>query len=263
MLKKKLAAILLIFGVIPLGVLLIVLLGMWQDVQKLKDHYPVFDKKKADYVLVNKKPKHWISVNKISKVARWAIIVSEDWAFYEHEGLDTRQLFKVIEESYEAGEFVRGASTITQQVIKNALLGPQKTLTRKVKEMIMATMLEKTLTKDQILEHYLNLIELGEDIYGVRAGARLYFQKHPAKLNAKEGAFLAMLLPSPIRYSQSYRNQKLTPFAHEQINDILVKLRQANIINEAQREAASREVLSFESINYFGEDFLDVTKEFE
>ena len=72
-----------------------------------------------------------------------------------------------------------------------------------------------------------------------------------------------MLLPSPIRYSQSYRKQKLTPFAHEQINDILVKLRQANIINESQREAASREVLSFESINYFGEDFLDVTKEFE
>ena len=234
----------------------------WFQVQKLKSHYPVYDLQTKKYVLKKEKPKNWIGIDDVSKVARWAILVSEDWAFYQHQGLDLNQLEEALRESYQKRKFVRGASTITQQVVKNALLDSRKTIQRKLKEMVMATMLEKTLTKDQILEIYLNLIELGPELYGIKKASFFYFQKKPSLLNAKEGAFLAMLLPSPIRYSQSYRNQKLTPFAKDQIEDILIKLRQARVINEEQRQKERRRVLSFESTSYFGEDLFDINKEF-
>lgn len=231
------------------------------EVQKLKKFYPYFNIKTQKYELVEKRPKSWVSIDKISKYAKWAIIVSEDWAFYDHNGLDFNQLERVIEESVQEQKLTRGASTITQQVIKNALLSSEKTIIRKAKEMVMAYMLEKIMEKDQILENYLNLIELGSDLYGIKLAADYYFQKKPAQLNAKEGAFLAMLLPSPKRYSQSFRNQKLTKFASQQIQEILVKLRQAGIITEEERQRELRQVLSFEVINYFGEDLLDIEKE--
>ena len=261
MLKKYLKAILLISLVLIVAIPSILLVGYCSDVSKLKNHYPVWDQKTEQYILTKKKPKHWVSVKEVSHVAKWAIIVSEDWAFYDHNGLDFQQLEKVVEESVEEKTLTRGASTITQQVIKNSVLTPEKTLTRKFTEMVLALMVEKILTKDQILEHYLNLIELGENLYGIKAGSKFYFDKKPSKLNAKEGAFLAMLLPSPKRYSQSYRNQKLTEFAKEQVEDILIKLRQAGIITEEQRQVERRRVLSFEVMNYFGEDLLSVEKE--
>lgn len=261
MLKKSRKAILLILLTLCLAIPPIFLVGLYSEVLKLKDHYPVFSSEKNEYVLVKKKPNHWVSINEISHLAKWAIIVSEDWAFFDHKGLDLNQLEKVLEESLEERSFVRGASTITQQVIKNSLLTSEKTLSRKIKEMIMALMLENILTKNEILEHYMNLIELGEGLFGIKKASQFYFQKKPSKLNAKEGAFLAMLLPSPIRYSQSYRNQKLTPFAKAQVEEILVKLRQANIITEEQRQVERRRVLSFEALNYFGEDLLSIEKE--
>lgn len=261
MLKKNRIAIFLIFLALTLAIPLIFLVGYYFEVSKLENHYPVFDSERQEYVLQDKRPEHWVTLSEVSDYAKWAIVVSEDWAFFQHQGLDFQQLEKVVEESVEEQTLTRGASTITQQVIKNAILTPEKTITRKLKEMIMALMLEKILTKDKILEHYLNLIELGENIYGIKAGSNFYFDKLPSKLNAKEGAFLAMLLPSPTRYSQSFRNKKLTEFAKTQIEEILVKLRQARIITEEQRQVERRRVLSFEVMNYFGEDLLDIEKE--
>lgn len=254
-------AILLILLGLVVFIPLIFLLSLYLNVQKLTHSYPVYDLKSDQYKLVKEKPKTWIAEKDISEYAKWAIIVSEDWAFFDHNGLDFNQLTKVLEESVEEKKLVRGASTITQQVVKNSLLTPRKTLTRKFKEMIMALMLEKVLSKKQILEIYLNLIELGKDLYGIKPAAEFYFQKKPIQLNAKEGAFLAMLLPSPVRYAQSFRAQKLTDFARTQIGEILVKMRQAGIISEEQRQEQARKVLSFEALNYFGEDILDIEKE--
>ncbi|MAZ49958.1 MAG: hypothetical protein CME65_15455 [Halobacteriovoraceae bacterium] len=261
MLKKSRIAILLILLVSCLLIFLIYLVSLYSDVSLLKNHYPVYSLENQRYELQKTKPEHWVAHSEVSHNAKWAIIVSEDWAFFDHYGIDVNQLEKVIEESLEEQSFVRGASTITQQVVKNALLTPEKTLVRKFNEILMALMLEKILSKDEILEHYLNLIELGEDLYGIKAASQFYFQKKPSKLNAKEGAFLAMLLPSPVRYSQSYRNQKLTEFAKSQIEEILIKLRQARVLTEEQRQVERRRVLSFEVMNYFGEDLLSIEKE--
>lgn len=219
------------------------------DVAKLSDHYIVFDKKEKNYKLDSRRPKNWVSLYDVSKLARWAIIVSEDWAFYQHIGLDFQQLEVVIEESLVQKKLVRGASTITQQVVKNAFLSNERSLWRKYKEFILAIKLEKSLPKNKILEHYLNLVELGDGIYGIRAAAKYYFEKEPRDLTAREGAFLAMLLPSPIKYGSSFREKKLTPFARKVIGQILIKLRQARVYTEEDRLMAMHTRFSWEEFS--------------
>ena len=107
-------------------------------------------------------------------------------------------------------------------------------------------MVEKKIGKDKILEHYINLIELGRGIYGVKSAAYYYFKKKPKYLNAKEGAFLAMLLPSPKRYSQSFRIKELTLYAKEQVSKILKKMKMAKIITDERRIELSGQKLLFE-----------------
>lgn len=219
-------------------------------VEALTGEYPFFDTKEKKYLLSPVKPSHWVRLDQISYNARWAVIVSEDWAFYEHEGIDTRQLKIAIEDSIKKGSLTRGASTITQQVIKNVVLSPKRELSRKFKEILLAYQLEKVLGKDKILEIYLNLVELGRGIYGIKEASYYYFNKHPKNLTAREGAFLAMLLPSPKKYAQSFYDKKLTEFATEQINSILVKLRQAKIIKESERKKEAAQKFFWEE-NFF------------
>lgn len=240
----------IIFLFIPVALLLI-FIGLYfsfiSQVSLLKDHYPVFSVKENSYVLSSKRPEYWLPLKRISKEAQFAIIISEDWAFFEHEGIDINQLKIVIEESIESKELTRGASTITQQVVKNAFLSNERSIFRKLKEFLLAREFEQKFSKEKILEIYLNLIELGDGIYGIKQGSEFYFQKPPAQLNAKEGAFLAMLLPSPIRYSQSFRDKELTDFAKERVDGILMKLKQAKIITESERIGYSYEKLAFET----------------
>ena len=213
------------------------------DIEKLELSYPRFNTELNKYELNQIKPVSWVHINEISNISKWAILVSEDWAFYQHKGVDYQQLKIVLKESFQTFKLARGASTITQQVVKNVFLNSNKSLWRKIKEFIYATRIEKIRTKDQILETYINLIELGPNIYGIKEASKVYFNKEPKNLTAKEGAFLAMLLPSPVKYSQSFRNQKLTPFAIEVIESILVKLRQAKVYSEGDRLTARAQIL--------------------
>lgn len=205
------------------------------DVEILVKNYPYYDLKKHEYKLTHIKPKDWTAIKDISQYAKWAIIVSEDWAFYEHNGLDLFQIKKAIKQSIKEEELVRGASTITQQVVKNTILTNERSLWRKFREAILSYKIEHFLTKNQILEIYLNIIELGDGVYGINKASYYYFQKAPRYLTAREGAFLAMLLPSPKKYSISFRKKELTPFANEIIESILIKLRQADIYTEEER----------------------------
>ena len=194
------------------------------DAGELKDKYTFFNLKKKTYELTLKKPRSWVSVKSVSKKALWAIIVSEDWAFYDHVGIDLRQIKEALEDTFLSGEKIRGASTISQQVIKNALYSNKRSYIRKFKELIATFKLERTLTKDEILEQYINLAEFGQNLYGIKKASYYYFQKSPSKLTAKEGAFLAMLLPSPVKYSISFRKGKLSKYASSTIEKILIKL---------------------------------------
>ena len=143
------------------------------------------------------KDHRWVPYSRISANLKRAVIVTEDSAFWQHEGVDYEQLRESIEVNLERGEFARGASTITQQLAKNLYLSPTKNPLRKLRELMITRRLEIELTKQRILEIYLNVIEWGDGIWGAEAAARRYFRKSAAELNATESALLAGAIANP------------------------------------------------------------------
>jgi monofunctional biosynthetic peptidoglycan transglycosylase len=133
----------------------------------------------------------WASSSHVSSDLKHAILIAEDDAFFQHEGVDFTQLRESIEVDWARGSFTRGASTITQQLAKNLYLSPSRNPLRKMREFIIARRLEAELTKERILELYLNVIELGDGIYGVEAAAQTYFHRPAATLGPAESALLA------------------------------------------------------------------------
>jgi len=130
-----------------------------------------------------------------------AVLATEDRRFYNHFGIDPIGLARALIANLRAGRIVQGGSTITQQVAKNLFLTPERSIKRKVQELLLALWLERTLTKDQILSVYLNRVYLGAGTYGVAAAARRYFNKPAQALNTYEAALLAGLLKAPTRYN--------------------------------------------------------------
>lgn len=189
---------------------------------------------KVQYEKVETPPADWTPLPKINRRLQEAIISSEDGTFYQHPGYDLEQLTKAINSSFVLKKKMRGASTITQQLIKNLYLNKEKVLSRKMSELFFSIMIEKYSDKKKILETYLNIIEYGKDIYGINKASHFYFNKSPSTLNARESAFIAMLLPSPIKYAKSFYKKSLTPFAKSSIDSILLKMRQAGYISEAE-----------------------------
>ena len=139
----------------------------------------------------------WVSYARISANLKRAVIVTEDSAFWRHEGVDYEQLRESMEVNWERGEFARGASTITQQLAKNLYLSPSKNPLRKLRELMITRRLEIELSKQRILEIYLNVIEWGDGVWGAEAAARRYFRKSAADLSASEAALLAGAIANP------------------------------------------------------------------
>ena len=128
--------------------------------------------------------------------SRWDI---PDSGFYIHSGFDTREMKEAFKRNWEEGRTVRGASTITQQLAKNLFLSSERSYPRKLREAVLTYRLEKALSKERILEIYLNVIEWGDGIYGAEAASRDVFGKSASNLSAVEAATLAAMIPSPIR----------------------------------------------------------------
>jgi monofunctional biosynthetic peptidoglycan transglycosylase len=139
----------------------------------------------------------WASYSRISPDLKRAVLVAEDDAFWQHEGVDLGQLQESIEVDWARGKFSRGGSTITQQLAKNLYLSPSKNPLRKLRELIIARRLEAELKKSRILELYLNVIEWGDGVYGVDGAARSYFQKSAAELGPADAALLAAAIVNP------------------------------------------------------------------
>jgi len=216
----------------------------------LKKKYPHVlyhgSKAPSEVVLKDFPPAHWVSISSIPKLVQGAILVSEDWAFYQHEGYDEKQIQEAVKESLEAGKLKRGASTITQQVVRNLYLTKEKSLLRKVHELWLSTKIEKIIGKQKILELYLNIAEMGEGIFGIGEASQMYFQKAPSELRAKEAAFLAMLLPSPKRYSVSFKKGELTGYARRTMRSILNKMVMAHYLTPEERDQEWATPLGFE-----------------
>jgi monofunctional glycosyltransferase len=139
----------------------------------------------------------WIAYNRISPNLTRAVLVAEDDLFWRHEGIDLEQLQESLEADWTRGRFLRGGSTITQQLAKNLYLSPSKNPVRKLRELVIARRLEAELKKARILELYLNVIEWGDGIYGAEAAAQKYFHTSAATLAAADAALLAAAIINP------------------------------------------------------------------
>ena len=138
-----------------------------------------------------------------------AVLVAEDDAFWQHEGLDVEQLQESLEADWASGSFTRGGSTITQQLAKNLYLSPSKNPLRKLRELVIARRLEAELTKSRILELYLNVIEWGDGVYGAEAAARTYFGASASSLGPAESAILAGAIINPRVLNPAHPNARL------------------------------------------------------
>jgi len=140
---------------------------------------------------------HWINYRRISPHLKRAVLVAEDAAFWQHDGVDYDELQKSIELDWARGQLVRGASTITQQLAKNLFLSPSRNPARKLRELVITRRLEAELTKARILELYLNVIEWGDGIYGVEAASENYFGQSASGLAPSSAALLAGAIINP------------------------------------------------------------------
>ena len=151
----------------------------------------------------------WVPYGKISPSLRRAVLVAEDNAFYDHQGVDTQAMKEAFERNWKRGKITHGGSTITQQLAKNLYLSPSRNPLRKIREYFIARSLERNLTKKRILEIYLNVVEMGERVYGADAASRFYFDKAPSALSASEAALLAGCLPNPRLMNPGNPNKRL------------------------------------------------------
>jgi penicillin-binding protein 1A len=172
----------------------------------------------------------FVASEDIPDLVKHAFISAEDKNFYQHHGYDTRGMVAALVEAVQTrGQNMRGASTITQQVMKNFLLDGSRSVERKIKEIILATRLEETLSKDKILELYLNEIFLGKNSYGVAAAAQTYFNKPLSDLAPHEAAMLAAMPQAPGKYDPVTAKERVT----ERRNYVLREMWQNGYIDEA------------------------------
>ncbi len=166
-----------------------------------------YREKDRDYVKHRKKSIYlWTSYREIPELMRQTVIVAEDASFWIHNGIDWFEVKESLKKNIEEGEFARGGSTITQQVAKNLYLKPDKEISRKFKEWLIAFDLERRLKKSRILELYLNIAEWGYNVFGIGAAAEVYFEKSPSDLTLDEMVRLAAVLPNPLEMNPSQIN---------------------------------------------------------
>jgi len=151
----------------------------------------------------------WVPYSRLSQSLKRAVLVAEDDAFWQHEGIDLEQLKISIQRDIERGRAVRGGSTITQQLAKNLYLSPSRDPLRKLRELIIARRLEVALSKARIFEIYLNVIEWGDGVWGAEAAARTYFGTSAAAVDPDQAALLAGAIINPRVYSPAHPNVRL------------------------------------------------------
>ncbi|MGH7852834.1 MAG: monofunctional biosynthetic peptidoglycan transglycosylase [Candidatus Binatia bacterium] len=165
----------------------------------------------------------WVSYAGVSEHLKKAILISEDAAFFSHKGIDLNEIKAALKKDWETLSFRRGGSTITMQLAKNLYLSPSKNPLRKLKEIVIAHQIERTLSKRRIFELYLNIVEWGRNVYGAEAAARYYFGKSAVDLDPLEAATLAAMLPNP-------RNSKERSILNRR-NLILTRLASTGYLN--------------------------------
>ncbi|PLY12552.1 MAG: transglycosylase [Desulfuromonas sp.] len=181
----------------------------------------------------------WTPLEAFPEHLPWAVVVAEDGAFYKHHGIDLQALHEALIYDLQQQRMARGASTITQQLAKNLYLSREKTVLRKLREAVIAWRIENSLSKERILELYLNLVELGPMVHGITAGTRYHLDKPVTKLSSAESAFLAAILPGPrIAFNPRKRPERVA----ERAKKLLYFMQLRRVLEGPQYELATREV---------------------
>ena len=196
----------------------------------------------------------FVPLDQISPYLVKSIMSTEDSAFYQHHGFITSEFRSALVNNLKAGKFVQGASSITMQMVKNVLLFREKTLARKLQELFLTWDVENTLSKDRILEIYLNVIEYGPGLYGIGPAAYHFFGKKAKDLNPVEAAFFSTILPSPKERYKQYCAGTLTKWTTGKIDRILQIMLKRDRLTQAEYDTAIATPLLFSKDGSESED---------
>lgn len=192
----------------------------------------------------------WVNLSQVSPWMVKAVLAIEDSRFYEHHGIDPIGVFRAVMASWKQGDR-QGASTVTMQLARNVFLTADQTMERKIKEALMAIEIEKSFTKDEIMEMYLNQIYLGSGAYGVQAASKLYFNKGVKHLTPAQSALLAGLPQHPNKYSPLVDEVA----GRDRAREVLGRMREKRYLDEAAYQRALAEVESMKFYNKDREEF--------
>jgi hypothetical protein len=188
---------------------------------------------------------HWADLDAISPFMQVAVLTTEDGGFPRHRGFNHQAIRNSIVANLKARAFIRGASTITMQLAKNLFLTREKTLSRKLEEIILADYLEQVFRKDDMMELYLNVIEFGPNVYGVVQAAEHYFGRRPDELNLSEALFLSSVLPSPVRYHRMIEKGELPEHWTRHIRTLMEIAQKTGKISQAELADGLAQKLEF------------------
>jgi 1A family penicillin-binding protein len=198
-----------------------------------------------------------VPLSRVSRQLVQAILAIEDQRFYDHAGFDLVRVAGAALNNVVEGRFAQGGSTLTQQLARQSLLTPDKTLRRKLTEVLVATRLERQFTKDEILSLYLNKVYFGDGLYGVEAASLGYFNKHAADVSLEEAALLAGLVKAPSTYAPTVSLER----ARARRNVVLQTMHDAKMIDRAAYDAASKSPVVLNDGLRAGEDYGQYFKE--
>ncbi|MBK6576972.1 MAG: transglycosylase domain-containing protein [Sandaracinaceae bacterium] len=188
---------------------------------------------------------NWVSIHAMSPYFIHAVLAHEDSGFFNHSGFSILSVERALVRNLREGRFVLGASTISMQLAKNLFLNREKTLARKVQEALLTWWLETAMTKKKLLELYLNIIEYGPSVYGVRHAARHYFGRDADELSPAEGAFLATVLPAPRRMHNQYTQGRLGPVTRTRMASLLRHMAERGRLDQAALDYGLDELSRF------------------
>jgi len=228
-----------------LGIALILAYPRLPSIEILTDYHPKIPLRiyTADGHLIGEfgeERRQFVRIQDVPETMKQAILAAEDERFYQHPGIDTTGILRAAYANFVGGGKRQGASTITMQVARNFFLSSEKTLTRKLYEALLAFKIEKGLSKDEILQIYLNQIYLGQRAYGFAAAARIYFGKEIKDLTLAEMAMLAGLPKAPSSFNP-VANPKRAKLRQQYV---LRRMRELNFINAGQYEQALKESMN-------------------
>lgn len=194
------------------------------------------------YQLYDARSETRVPLKQMSKQVKEAIIAAEDKNFYKHSGFSVGGIAQAVWENIRPGGLGSGGSTLTQQLVKNALLTPDRSFLRKYQELVLSVEIERRYSKDEILEMYLNSVFFGENTFGIEDASQRYFGKSANQLNLAQASMLVGVLPAPSAYSPISGNQD---YAEERQDYVLGRMAEDGYISEAQAEAADDTKLSY------------------